>query len=108
MGCVYGIANFLSGKYYLPGCSFAELRPQVALPMFIGVLCGPLAGFATGASGDMLGYAFAGKGPLFALHWSFANGLMELIPELAALGVSVLKKPFFERLTAEGENLVAP
>ncbi|WP_051185167.1 HAMP domain-containing protein [Desulfatiglans anilini] len=83
MGCVYGIANFLSGKYYLPGCSFAELRPQVALPMFIGVLYGPLAGFATGASGDMLGYAFAGKGPLFALHWSFANGLMGLIPGLA-------------------------
>ncbi|MFP3911524.1 MAG: ECF transporter S component [Desulfobacteraceae bacterium] len=83
VGCVYGFANFLSGKYYLPGCNFAELRPQVVLPMFMGVLYGPVAGFVCGALGDMLGYTIGAKGPFFALHWSMANGLMGLIPGLA-------------------------
>jgi len=81
-GCFYGFANYLSGKYYLPGCSFAELRPQVALPMFAGILFGPFAGFCSGALGDMLGYAIGGKGFFFAPHWSLANGLMGSIPGL--------------------------
>jgi HAMP domain-containing protein len=82
-GCIYGFANFLSGKFYLPGCSFAELRPQVALPMFIGIMYGPVAGFVCGGLGDMFGYYIGGKGLLFAPHWSLANGLMGLIPGLA-------------------------
>ncbi len=83
VGCFYGFTNFLSGKYNLPGCSFAELRPQVVLPMFMGILYGPLAGFVSGALGDMLGYAIGGKGPFFAIHWSIANGFMGLIAGLA-------------------------
>lgn len=83
VGCFYGFANFLSGKYYLPGCNFAELRPQVVLPMFMGILYGPAGGFVSGALGDMLGYAIGGKGPFFAVHWSLANGLMGFIPGLA-------------------------
>ena len=82
VGCFYGFANFLSGKYYLPGCTFAEFRPQVAVPMFMGILYGPLAGFCSGGLGDLLGYAMGGKGFLFAPYWSFANGLMGLIPGL--------------------------
>ncbi len=82
-GClVYGFANYLSGKYYLPGCSFAEMRPQVALLMLWGILFGPLAGFLTGMCGDMLGYFIGGKGFFFAPAWSLANGLMGLIPGL--------------------------
>jgi len=73
----------MSGKFYLPGCSFAELRPQVSLPMFIGIMYGPIAGFVCGGFGDMFGYYISGKGLLFAPHWSFANGLMGLIPGLA-------------------------
>ena len=90
-GCIYGFANFLSGKFYLPGCAFAEFRPQVALPMFIGVMFGPVAGFVCGGLGDMLGYSIGGKGFLFAPHWSLANGMMGLIPGLACyLGARVI------------------
>ncbi|MCP4579532.1 MAG: HAMP domain-containing protein [Deltaproteobacteria bacterium] len=85
MGCVYGLSNFLSGKYPLPGCTFAELRPQVVLPMFMGILYGPAAGFFCGGLGDMLGYTVAGKGPFFSVHWSIANGLMGFIPGLAGI-----------------------
>ncbi|MEA3333876.1 MAG: ECF transporter S component [Pseudomonadota bacterium] len=83
MGVLYGIANFLSGKYYLPGCSFAELRPQIIIPMFIGIIYGPLPGFLCGGLGDMLGYTIAGKGPFVAIHWSIANGLVGFIAGLA-------------------------
>ncbi|HBA86159.1 MAG TPA: hypothetical protein DCZ95_18915 [Verrucomicrobia bacterium] len=83
VACIYGIANVLSGNAYLPGCTFAELRPQVVLPMFVGVLYGPFAGFISGALGDMLGYAISGKGFLFAPIWSLANGLMGAIPGFA-------------------------
>ncbi len=88
----YGVANYLSGMNYLPGCSFAELRPQVCLPMFMGLYFGPLFGFVSGALGDSLGYVAAGTNPLPLWHWSLANGLMGLIPGLAAsFGVRTVK-----------------
>lgn len=79
---VYGFANYLSGKYYLPGCSFAEMRPQVAIPMSLGIVFGPMVGFITGMLGDMLGYFIGGKGLFYAPVWSLANGFMGLTPGL--------------------------
>jgi HAMP domain-containing protein len=81
---LYGAANYISGKKYLPGCSFAELRPQICLPIFMGIYYGPLAGFLTGAGGDSLGYVFAGNNPLVLWHWALANGLIGFIPGFAA------------------------
>jgi len=82
---VYACMNALSGMKYLPGCSFAELRPQVCLPMFMGLYFGPVAGFFVGAGGDSLGYVLAGENPLPLWNWALANGLMGLIPGLAGL-----------------------
>jgi len=82
-GVIYGIMNFFSGRGYLPGCSFAEFRPQIAVPMFMGFAFGPLAGFITGCAGDSLGYALSGDGWLFAWNWSIANGFIGMIPGLA-------------------------
>ncbi len=91
----YGLANYVSGKKYLPGCSFAELRPQVCIPIFMGIFYGPLFGFLAGACGDTLGYLFAGTNPLPLWHWALANGLMGLIPGFAghfhARNVTTLK-----------------
>lgn len=81
---LYGVANYISGKKFLPGCSFAELRPQVCLPIFMGIFYGPLFGLLTGACGDTLGYLLAGTNPLPLWHWAAANGLMGLIPGFAA------------------------
>jgi len=79
----YALANYLSGRHFLPGCSFAELRPQVCLPIFMGIYFGPLFGFVTGALGDSLGYLMAGTNPLPIWHWALANGLMGGIAGLA-------------------------
>ncbi len=79
-GIIYGFFNYISGKINLPGCSFIELRPQVALPMFIGFLYGPLAGFVVGTLGDRLGYTFQGLSMFHAWNWSIGNGFIGMIP----------------------------
>lgn len=84
-GVFYGIMNYFSGKGYLPGCSFAELRPQIAVPMLMGFLYGPWGGFVTGCLGDSLGYVFAGFGPLHAWNWSIGNGFIGMTPGFLGL-----------------------
>ena len=79
-GIIYGISNYISSKINLPGCSFIELRPQVALPMFMGVYFGPLAGFITGFLGDRVGYAFQGFNIGYAWNWSIGNGFIGMLP----------------------------
>ena len=79
-GIVYGISNYISSRINLPGCSFIELRPQVALPMFMGVYFGPLAGFITGCLGDRVGYAFQGLNIGYAWNWSVGNGFIGMLP----------------------------
>lgn len=79
---VYGLCNFISGKFLLPGSTFVELRPQVALPMFVGLIYGPIAGFIVGSIGDSLGYVLQGLGPFHAVNWSIGNGFIGAIPGL--------------------------
>ncbi len=79
-GLIYGISNYISSKINLPGCSFIELRPQVALPMFMGVFFGPLAGFISGCLGDRAGYAFQGFDIWYAWNWSIGNGFIGMLP----------------------------
>lgn len=78
----YGFFNYLSSRYNLPGSSFVELRPQVALPMFIGFIYGPGAGFIVGCAGDRLGYGLQGMNILHAWNWGVGNGLIGMIPGL--------------------------
>ena len=51
---LYAVANYLSGKKYLPGCSFAELRPQICLPIFMGLYFGPVYGFTAAFAFSLL------------------------------------------------------
>jgi hypothetical protein len=85
LGLAYAVPNAFSGRLYLPGCDFAELRPQIAMPLFAGLYWGPVAGFVCGMLGDAGGYLLSGKGLMFAPHWSLANGLAGLIPGCACL-----------------------
>jgi energy-coupling factor transport system substrate-specific component len=80
---LYGCFNFISGRIHPPGCTFVELRPQVMLPMFIGIVYGPLAGFVVGCLGDSLGYGLQGLSLFHAWNWSVGNGFIGMIPGLA-------------------------
>jgi len=86
MGCVcgiaYGILNSLSNIFLLPSAPFISLRPQIALPMIVGIIWHPLAGFLTGFTGNIIGDGISGFGFWKFWNWHIANGLMGLIPGL--------------------------
>jgi len=81
-GIVYGILNSLSNIVLLPSAPFISLRPQIALPMAIGILYNPIAGFLVGATGNILGDGISGFGLWKFWNWHLANGIMGLIPGL--------------------------
>jgi uncharacterized membrane protein/HAMP domain-containing protein len=85
---VYALLNSASNVLLMPAATFISLRPQVTVPMTVGVVCGPLAGFVTGALGNLVGDAFSGYGMMTFWNWHLANGLMGLIPGLVrVLGI---------------------
>jgi len=81
-GMVYGILNSLSNIFLLPSAPFISMRPQVALPMIVGIIWHPLAGFITGFAGNFIGDGISGFGIWKFWNWHIANGLMGLIPGL--------------------------
>jgi energy-coupling factor transport system substrate-specific component len=78
----YGLLNVVANKFLLPAAPFIALRPQIALPMFIGIAYGPRMGFITGLFGNMFGDFFSGYGMFTFWNWHIANGLMGMIPGL--------------------------
>ena len=85
-GAVYGILNGLSNVFLLPSAPLISLRPQIALPMAVGILCHPLAGFLSGFTGNIVGDGFSGFGLWKYWNWHLANGFMGLIPGLIRYG----------------------
>ncbi|MDD5167594.1 MAG: ECF transporter S component [Syntrophales bacterium] len=81
-GIVYGILNGILNIFLLPSAPFISLRPQIALPMAIGILFHPLAGFAAGFTGNFIGDGISGYGLWKFWNWHLANGLMGFIPGL--------------------------
>jgi uncharacterized membrane protein len=86
IGCgwavVYGILNCISNKILLPSAPFISLRPQISIPMVIGILFHPLAGFMAGFAGNVIGDGLSGFGLWKFWNWHLANGLMGFIPGL--------------------------
>jgi energy-coupling factor transport system substrate-specific component len=79
---IYGLLNVVSNQFLLPAAPFIALRPQIALPMFMGIAYGPRMGFITGFFGNMFGDFFSGYGMFTFWNWHIANGLMGMIPGL--------------------------
>jgi uncharacterized membrane protein len=67
-GLVYGILNSLSNIILLPSAPFISIRPQIALPMVVGILVNPPAGFIVGLTGNIIGDGISGFG-----LWKFWN-----------------------------------
>lgn len=90
---LYGLLNVISNQFVLPAAPIIALRPQVALPMLIGFMYGPLPGFVTGALGNIIGDGLCGYGFFTFWNWHLANGLMGFIPGLITLypGIRVVR-----------------
>lgn len=79
---VYGLLNVASNQLLLPTAPVISLRPQIAVPMFMGIMYGPLAGFITGFAGNILGDLLSGYGIFKFWNWHIANGLIGVVPGL--------------------------
>lgn len=85
-GIAYGVLNSLSSIFLLPSAPVISIRPQIALPMIVGLIWHPLAGFVTGFAGNILGDGLSGLGAWKFWNWHIANGLMGIIPGLIRYG----------------------
>jgi len=81
-GAVFGVLNYISNVFLLPSAPFISLRPQIALPMVVGITAHPLAGFLVGFTGNIIGDGMSGFGLWKFWNWHVANGLMGLFPGL--------------------------
>ncbi len=87
---LYGVLNWVFNNLQLPGTTLVALRPPVAVPMFMGIVFGPLVGLFTGFFGNVIGDLLSGYG--FYWAWDVGNGLLGLIPGLLPLvGVMEIK-----------------
>lgn len=97
---LYGGLSWVT-NIFLAGDQGIEVRPGVAVPIFVGLAFGPVAGFFTGLFGNFLGDFLTGwfayppdpsTGSLmldiakgYFLHWQLGNGLMGAVAGLASL-----------------------
>ncbi len=79
-GAVYGIMNGISNTVLLPSAPFISIRPQIALPMVIGIISHPSAGFLVGFTGNLIGDGISGFGLWKFWNWHLANGLIGFLP----------------------------
>ncbi len=98
---LYAILSWLTNVFPLATSIGVDIRPGIAVPIFFGFAFGPVVGFLTGTLGNFLGDIASGyvaypphhpTGVLltdilrgFLVNWEVGNGLIGLIPGLAAL-----------------------
>ena len=90
---LYGLLNWACSGLHLPGATMVSvsLRPQVAVPITMGLAFGPLPGFITGFVGNVFGDFLSGYG-LQYWDWSIGNGLLGAIPGFVYLkGIRVIR-----------------
>ncbi|MBN2438453.1 MAG: HAMP domain-containing protein [Deltaproteobacteria bacterium] len=79
-GVVFGVMNGISNAVLLPSAPFISIRPQIALPMAMGIISHPIAGFLVGFSGNVIGDGLSGFGLWKFWNWHIANGLIGFLP----------------------------
>jgi len=90
---LYGLLNWACSGLHLPGATMVSvsLRPQVAVPITMGLAFGPLPGFITGFVGNVFGDFLSGYG-LQYWDWSIGNGLLGAISGFVYLkGIRVIR-----------------
>jgi sigma-B regulation protein RsbU (phosphoserine phosphatase) len=88
---LFGLLNWAFSGLHLPGATLVSLRPQVAVPITMGLAFGPLPGFITGFVGNVFGDFLSGYG-LQYWDWSIGNGLLGAIPGVVyLLGIRIIR-----------------
>ena len=82
---LYGGLSYLTNFLKLPSVGNVSVRPAIVIPLFFGVVFGPIVGFISGGLGNFLGDLISGYGVY--LNWDIGNGLIGFIAGLAGLGL---------------------
>jgi energy-coupling factor transport system substrate-specific component len=79
---LYAVLNLISNGWLIPGTQNVSLRPGIVIPIFFGVLFGPIVGFFTGFIGNLLSDQLT-----YGIYWNweFGNGLIGLVAGLTPL-----------------------
>jgi energy-coupling factor transport system substrate-specific component len=86
---LYAVLAIATNWLQIPSAGNVSFRPAVAIPMFFGVVFGPLVGLIAGFLGNIISDLVAGYG--FWFWWDLGNGLMGLIPGLIFLSITDYK-----------------
>ncbi len=78
---LYAIITVRLNVLIMPGTELTAVRPSVVVPILIGFLFGPRAGFLTGFLGNVLGDVITFND--FFWPWDIGNGIMGAVPGLA-------------------------
>ncbi|HYT27909.1 MAG TPA: ECF transporter S component [Ktedonobacteraceae bacterium] len=65
----------------VPSAGNVSLRPAIVIPLFFGVVFGPVVGFFAGAIGNTISDLISGYGIVW--FWELGNGILGLIAGLA-------------------------
>lgn len=72
--------SYVTNALQLPGASNVSLRPGIVIPLFFGVVFGPIVGAFTGGIGNLLNDLFTG--PVY-WNWDVGNAIIGFVAGLS-------------------------
>lgn len=98
---LYAALSWMTNIFQLQAADNLQIRPGVGVPILFGFVFGPIVGFVTGFAGNLITDLSSGLLPYppavplygqpldalrsYLVNWQIGNGIMGLIPGLAAL-----------------------
>ncbi|NLG48761.1 MAG: HAMP domain-containing protein [Chloroflexi bacterium] len=98
---LYAALSWMTNIFQLQAADNLQIRPGVGVPILFGFVFGPIVGFVTGFAGNFITDLSSGLLPYppvvplygqpldtlraYLVNWQIGNGIMGLIPGLAAL-----------------------
>ena len=78
---LYAALSLPTNLIPVPSAGNVSLRPAIVIPLFFGVVFGPVVGFFTGLVGNTISDLISGYGIVW--FWELGNGILGLIAGLA-------------------------
>jgi len=77
---LYAGISYVTNSLQLPGASNVSLRPGIVIPLFFGVVFGPIVGAFTGGIGNLINDLLTGT---VYWNWDVGNAIIGLVAGLA-------------------------
>lgn len=77
---LYAGLSWITNSLQLPGASNVSLRPGIVIPLFFGVVFGPIVGAFTGGIGNLINDLLTGT---VYWNWDVGNAIIGLVAGLA-------------------------